>query len=98
MSREEPGTGGMVSRTVTAKRHDARLRQSSLAVQVQLELPRGSHRPEGGQVTVRGASQLSVYCAVNVPAVAPRFTHSRVWGAGHVSLGGVLSTTTTHAE
>ena len=49
-------------------------------------------------MTVREPPQLSVTCAVYVPAVAPRFTHSRVWLAGHVSWGGVLSTTTIHAE
>src|SRR5262245_25896721 len=86
--------GGFVSTTVTLVVQLLAFFAVSAALQVTAVVPSGKLVPEAGQLTT-AASQLSRAVAANEAGALPPPEHSTVIGAGHVTVGGSVSSTVT---
>src|SRR5262245_47193929 len=91
--------GAVVSTTLTLVAHRAARLEPSVTEQSTGVVPSGKNEPgPGEQVGARVPQQTSDAVAATVPVAPPLAVHSPTFCAGHVIVGGVVSTTFTLEE
>src|SRR4051794_31601963 len=82
--------------TSMLKLHAAVLPDPSVATQSSLVLPRLTRPQEDGAHATVVGPQLSTATGAAKHTLAPPATHSATWLPGHITVGGVVSTTVTN--